>query len=641
MDGVDVLATAKERFRHCQDYESENRRDAVEDLHFVDGDQWPDQIKSEREKDNRPCLTINRIPHFVRQVVNDIRQIRPAIKARPVDSNGDPETAEMINGMIRAIEQESSAESAYDWAAEYAIEMGWGYWRINIDYVDGESFDQCLKIERIRNPFSVYIDPAAQNQDGSDMRYAFVVENMSKSAFESKYPGKESSSDGFAWTSTEDQNWWYGEDTVRVAEYWEVKEEFYTLILATNPLTGEQDRFIGEIPEGFEEVARRKASKKSIISRIMTGREVLEETPYVGEYVPIVRVLGREKDIEGEVKLKGMVRDLQDPQRQYNYFRSASTERVALYAKAPYIGPKGAFKSPKWRSANTKSYPFLEYDGDVPPQRQPPPDISPGFANEVMTTAEELKAITGIYDAGIGNRSNEISGVAIDSRKLESDVSNFDFVDNLARAMTYSGKILVDLIPKVYSGPRIVRTLSQSGEDEMVKLNEPYIDGQQRNRQYMLEVGKYDVSVDVGPSYTSQRQEASKSMMEVLKHFPQAAEVVGDLMVKNFDWPGADEISKRLKTLLPPELLKNESPAVAQMMRQKDMELQQLGQQMQMVLQQNQALMQELQNKQGELAVKEEDVRRKIAKDLMDHREGMTDLEIKANKDLGQYGVYL
>ena len=149
----DVLATARQRFRYAQEYESYNREQALEALEFIEGDQWPRAIKEEREKDNRPCLVINRVPAFTRQVTNDIRQIRPAIKTRPVDSQADPDTAEALMGMIRAIEQDSSAESAYDWAAQYAVEMGWGYWQIVVDYVDGQSFDQKITIERVKNPF--------------------------------------------------------------------------------------------------------------------------------------------------------------------------------------------------------------------------------------------------------------------------------------------------------------------------------------------------------------------------------------------------------------------------------------------------------------------------------------------------------
>lgn len=634
MDGV--IKTARERFRHAQDAESENRDAALDDLEFVEGEQWPDDVKTEREKEGRPCLVINKTPLYVRQIVNDIRQIRPSIKVRPVDSQSDPETAEVINGMIRAIEQDSSAESAYDWAAEYAVKCGFGYWRITTDYEHDDSFDQCVKVERVRNPFAVYVDPAAQNQDASDMRYAFVMERMSKDAFQEKYPGKDVSS--FS-EGDKDDDWWWGEDHVRVAEYWSVETDQITLSLIVDPMTGQQMVVDADIEDA---ISTRTVEKRRVIQRIISGSEVLEETEWPGKYIPIIRVLGREVDIEGEQRLKGLVRDMKDAQRQYNYMRSASVERIALAPKAPWVGPEGSFQNPKWRTANKKNHAYLEYKpvGNSAPWRDKPPEVSSGLVAEIQAASEELKAITGIYDAGIGARSNEVSGVAIDSRRSETDVANFDFVDNLARAMTYSGKILVDLIPKIYGTARMVRIVKPDGQDEAVQLNQAYIDPKtQRQRNIDLTAGKYDVAVDIGPSYATQRKEAVSSMLDVLKAFPAAAQVTGDLVAKNFDWPGADEIAKRLKLLLPPEILMDENPAFKQALMQKDQQIQQLAQQVQMLTAQAQQMAVEIQNKMVDAKVKEGDLRRKIAKDIMDHHVDMTDLELKAARDLTPAGM--
>ena len=477
VDGLkdkEILEKARKRFDAALSYESDNRDEAEDDLRFSEGDQWPENIKNEREGDNRPCLVINKIPTYVRQIVNEIRQIRPSIKVRPVDSQADPETAEIINGLVRAIEQDSSAESAYDWGAEYAVRSGAGYWRIKTEYEHAATFDQVIKIERVRNRFSVYLDPGAERQDASDAMWGFVVDDMLREDFEAKYPKAKGQWD---LGEGEDDDYWFTENRVRFAEYWEVVEEPFTLKLVSDPMSGQQAIMEdGEVPDGLEVLAERDSTRRKVVQRLITGAEVLETNEWAGEYIPIVRCLGRETDIQGDVSIKGMVRDLKDPQRQYNYFRSASTERIALYSKAPWIGRKGTFKNPKWRNANTKNYAYLEYDGDVAPQREPPPDVSPGFSNEVMVASEELKAVAGIYDAGIGARSNEVSGVAIDGRRSESDVSNFDFVDNLARAMTYTGKILVDLIPKIYTGPRAVRIVKPDGTEEAVQLNQQYFD---------------------------------------------------------------------------------------------------------------------------------------------------------------------
>lgn len=644
MDGVnhdEVLRLALDRWKHCYEYESENRERAREDLWFADGDQWPEKIKKDRESRGQPCLTVNRVPSFVRQVVNDIRQIRPAIKVRPVDSQSDPETAEIINGMIRAIEADSSAEAAYDWAADYAVRAGWGYWRIITEYESDESFDQVIRIERVRNPFSVYIDPAAQHQDGHDMRYAFVVDKIPRSEFDKKYPN----ATGEWETHDADREWWWTEEHVRIAEYWVIEEKPATISLIVDPATGQEMVLEGEI-EGA--ILTRETIKKTVTSYLLTGNQILEENAYPGKYIPIVRVIGREIDIEGEVRLKGMVRDLRDPQRQYNYFRSASTERAALYAKAPYIGPKGAFKSPKWAQANKRNHAYLEWDteavmkaGGVAPTRERPPEVSTAFVAETQAAAEELKAVSGIYNPGLGDRSNEVAGVAIDSRKTESDVSNFDFVDNLGKAITYSGKILVDLIPKIYTGARAIRILHPDGSDENVMLNTPYVDEEtQKSRDFQLTAGRYDVSVDIGPSYTTQRKEAAESMLEVLRIYPEAGQVIGDLIAKNMDWPEADEMAKRLKAILPASIAEGENPQLQMIMQQKDQEVQILQEQMGQMGQLIQQLQTALQDKDREMTIKEGDLLNKIQKTINDHIEGMTKLEMDAGKDLGPQGQY-
>lgn len=630
----DVIAVALKRFADAEEAEAENRAEAKDDFNFYEGDQWPDDVASARKAERRACLTINKIPLYARQIVNDIRQIRPSIKVRPVDSESDPETAEIINGMIRAIEQDSSAESAYDYAAECAVIRGWGYWRILTDYESDDAFNQCIKIKRVRNPFSVYIDPASTEQDASDMRYAFVTETMPREVFKAKYPKADAIS--FAAGQERQLQEWFGEDYVRVAEYWCVESETVTLSLVVDPMTGQQYTVEGAV-EGA--VATRTAERKRVIQRIITGNEIIEETEWPGRYIPIVRVLGRESDDEGKLHIKGIVRDLKDSQRMYNYYRSADVERTALYSKAPWIGPKGAFKSQKWNTANIKNHAYLEYDGAVPPFRDPPPEVSTAMVQQLMTAADELKQITGIFDPGLGDRSNEISGIAINARRGESDVSNFDFVDNLGRAMTYAGKVLVDLIPRIYDGVRMQRILKPDGSDELVQLNQPYVDQRGKPRNYQVAIGRYDVAVDIGPGYATQRQEATESMLEVLRAFPQAAQVMGDLVAKNMDWPEADEMAKRLKLLLPPEILAEENPAFKQQMQVKDMTIQQLQQQGQMLMQQMQQMAMELQNKQRELQIKEAEVKRKVAADLMKQEHDMTALELEAMRDLSQAGV--
>lgn len=626
----ELVKTARKRFAEAVDAESDNRDVAIEALNFRHGDQWPEDIKASREREGRPCLTLNRIPQYVRNVINDIRMVRPAIKVRPVDSQSDPETANILNGMIRQIEKSCNAESAYDWAAEYAITGGWGYFRITTEYEDEYSFNQCIKIERIANPFSVYMDPNRSEPDGSDAKWCFVIDTMSREQFEAKYPDANSEwSEQIGNGMSKDD--WFSKDSVRVAEYWVKEEEEYTISLVTDPISGQEYITEGEV-DGFPS---RKTTRSTVKQYIITGQEVLEENSWAGRYIPIVPVIGEELNIEGETYYRGMVTDMIDTQRQYNYWRTASTERVALYAKAPYIGFRGQFKSTKWRNANTKNYPYLEVEimEDYPnlslPQRERPPDISTGIANEIQTCSQEFGAVSGIYEPSLGQESNERSGRALIQRQRAGDMATYHFVDNLARALTHAGRILVDLIPKIYDTSRIVYILHPGGEDEQIRVNEPYTDQNGKERMYDLKTGKYDVVVDIGPSFATQRQEASEAMLEMLKAFPEAAPIIGDLVAKNFDWPESDEVAKRLKTMLPPEILAGDNPQLQAILQRSEAEKGQLTQALQYMQQQINEKDLQLKSKDGELQLKAAELQRKYQEMMQDYMRDMTELELE------------
>ncbi len=296
----------------------------------------------------------------------------------------------------------------------------------------------------------------------------------------------------------------------------------------------------------------RETNSFEVKQHLLTGAEVLETVDWAGKYIPIVPVYGDEVNIEGRRRLRSLVRDAKDPQRMFNYWRTTSTELVALAPRAPFIGPKGAFKTDadKWATANVENHAYIEFDGASAPQRQAFAGVPAGALQEALNASDDIKSILGLYDASLGAASNETSGRAILARQREGDVSTFHFVDNLSRAIRHAGRILIDLIPHVYSQPRMVRVLGPGGEPATVAVNQPG----GAAPVYDLAAGKYDLTVEAGPSFTSRREEAANQMIELIRAFPQAAPVLGDLLAKNLDWPGADEIAQRLKTLLPPQL---------------------------------------------------------------------------------------
>lgn len=556
-----ILQLAIERFRLAEEAESEIRKYALEDLEFRAGMQWPDDVKTERGTDGRPCLVINRIPQFIRQITNDQRQNRPAIRVSPVDDHADLETAKIYQGLIRHIEYNSNADIAYDTAFEGAVTKSFGYYRIVTDYIDPMSFEQEILIKRIRNAFSVYLDPNSKEPDGSDANWGFIFEDVPKEEFKAEYKeSKLCSPDN--WRSIGDSApGWANDSTCRVAEYFYKDFKSVDIVQLNNGQTLQKSKISKILPDGIKIVAERKSVIPVIKWCKITGLEILSKTDWPGRWVPIVPVIGDELDVNGRRILEGIVRHAKDSQRMYNYWASTETETIALAPRAPYIVAEGSIPKEyesQWKSANRKNHAFLPYktvsvNGQMapPPQRnifEPPVQA---ITNARMQAADDLKSTTGIYDSALGARSNENSGVAIQRRNMQSQTSNFHFIDNFTRSLRHTGRIIVDLIPKIYDSARVIRILGENDEQEIVRINQEFEkDG--KARLINLGVGKYDVTVETGPNYATKRQEALASMLDLTKAYPQVAQVAGDLMVKNMDWPGAQEIAERLKKTLPP-----------------------------------------------------------------------------------------
>lgn len=618
-----IVKEGLEVFDLCVEREQENRANAVEDTKFARlADQWHANDRAAREAEGRPCLTINRLPSFIRQVVNDARQNTPSISVRPVDSKADPRTAKVLGGLIRNVENQSDADVAYDTSLESAVTGGLGYFRINTAYSHDDTFEQDIRIKRVPDPASIYGDPYSTHHDSSDWNASFVVERMSKAAFQKKYKG----ADPVDWKSDDytrmDPNWREG-DEVQVAEFWTRSEiERDILMLSNGMVMGVDDyrKQAGVLQQlGIKPVGQtRKVKSHEVKQHIMNGVEKLETVDWLGRYIPIVPVYGEDVIVEGKRYLRGMIRDAKDPQRMFNYWRTAATELVALAPKAPWVGPTGAFEtdSVKWSTANSESHSHIEYDGATAPTRQPFAGVPAGALQEALNAADDMKSIMGLHDASLGARSNETSGKAIMARQREGDVSSFHFIDNLSRSIRHGGRIILDLIPHIYSTDRIIRTMGADGRPENVPINQPVIVRGKEAPQplpegvdpenlppeladivhvFDLTAGKYDLSVTTGPSFTSQREESATQMMELLRVFPQAAPVIGDLLAKNLDWQGSEEIAERLKTLYDATTgaqgaQQNGDPQAQQMMQAAQGQMQQMMQAMQGLQQQVEAL---------------------------------------------------
>lgn len=620
----DILSDAKEAFELAQDVETDNRRDALDDWRFARlAEQWPEKIRRERELEGRPCLTINRLPSFIRQVVNDARQTKPGITVHPVDDTADPEVAEILNGLIRNIEQTSDAEVAYDTALECAATSGLGYFKINTRYAHDDTFDQDICVERVVNPFAIYGDPNSTAADSSDWDSAFELEVVTQKAFEKRWGEAEFSS--FADDGFQDTRNLRDQENAVIASWWrreQVEKEIVALsdlsVVALKDYKANKALYdqLGVTVVG----SPRTTQSYKVTQRLLSGGEVLETVDWAGKYIPIIPVYGEEFNVEGRRHFRSLVRDAKDPQRMLNYWRTTSTELVALAPKAPFIGRKGAFQtdSAKWATANTQTHAYLEYDGQERPERQPFAGVPAGAVQEAMNAQDDIKSILGIFDAALGAQGNETSGRAIIARQKEADTSNFHFIDNLSRGLRHAGRVMLDLIPHVYSVPRIVRVIGPDGSARNVPVNQPVQtpqmgpDGQPMTQPAMgpngqpqidpqtgqmqqelvaiaktfdLTVGKYDVTVEAGPSFATKREELNTVLVELIRAVPQAAPALVDIIVDTFDLPDGDKVVQRLQAMLPPQA-KGQDPNQAKMQQQ----MQTLMQQVQSLTAQNQQL---------------------------------------------------
>lgn len=614
----DILKDGLEAFKQAEETEAQNREEFLEDTRFAKlGEQWPETIKQQRETEGRPCLTINKMNAIIRQVVNDSRQNRPAIKVHPADSKADPETAEVISGMIRNIEQSSDADVAYDTGIENAVAGGFGYWRVNLDYAMGSlseddirnagaaAFEKDICIRRIANPLSVFGDPYSQQADSSDWNQTHVVELLTKDQFKKKYPGAaETDWDSKQWIEASAP--WKNGDTVQIAEFWrreQVTKKAYAVQMGIDEsgngdivvlFEDELKKQIDLIREAGGEIIgdARDVKCYKVRQHIMSGVEVLESNDWAGSYIPIIPVYGDEVNVEGKRYFRSLIRDAKDAARMFNYWRTTATELVALAPRAPFIGEEGTFDvDARWNTANTASHAYLTYKkGGQMPQRQPFAGIPAGMLQEALNASDDIKSITGIYDASLGAKSNETSGRAIMARQREGDVSTFHFIDNLSRSIRHTGRVIIDLIPKVYANERMQRILGEDGTPDTIKINgeQQQMEGNDEAKEALrihdVRVGRYDVTVTSGPSFTSRREEARMEMMELIRSYPDAAPLIGDLLAKNLDWPGADEIAERLKKMLPPQLRDEEGeipPELKQQIDQMSEALQVMGQKLQ------------------------------------------------------------
>lgn len=658
-EDFDIVKEAKKRFGMCVDWESVARPRGDYDYKFANADahnlyQWEETIYNGRQAVGKPCLTINKTKTHCLQVINDAKQNKPGVNVRPVGESASFEAAQIFMEVIRHIEYISNAESAYDNATMFQVQRGIGYWRITTDYIDTKSFDQEIYIKPIKDPCSVYLDPDITQADGSDARFGFVFEDIPRDLFNEKYPEHK---DEIGWGASFDvfdgNNQWLTRENVRVAEYYRKTQKKDKLVNFIDPRTKQLvNALYSELsPEGKElfkaikDFERQKPwqertyNERNVVTDNVewfkiAGNSIIERGPWLGKYIPIVRVVGEETIIDGVWDVKGLTRTLLDPQRMYNFNSSAEVEFIAVQTKSPYIAPAEAIEGhdEEWANLNTRNPALLTYnqwseDGKElrKPEREKPPQPSPGHVQGLQIAQNEMMMATGQYQAQMGENENAKSGVAINARQRQGDRATYHFIDNQAVAIRFTGKQLIDLIPKIYDTERVIRISASDGSIMNVKIDpnaeQPYQkvenpEGPQMDKRMQMtdiifnpNVGMYDVMSEVGPSFATRRQEAFNALTQIAAQNKEFMGIAGDILWKVADFPEAQVLAERWRKIIPKNITGDAmDPAIEQAMQQAADKIEQL---LAIITKQTQELADK--DKDADIKAYSEETKRKVA----------------------------
>lgn len=561
----ELIKKALKDFKFSAETQRRNRDNYADDIDFVfKSNQWPESIKNERENDERPCLTVNKLKKFVKNVAGDIRQNMPDVKFRPVDSVGDPIIADLFSDIKRSINTSPEARMADKNAAECALAGGFGYYRFTTEYDDEDPFNQVIKKKRIPNALTVYLDPSAMDYLYKDGDFALITEKMKRESFERMYPDADPVSFESIKEEYETYGEWIEEDYIRVAEYFykEYVEKTYLQMDdgSIYELKEGEDREALEEELGLVIVNERTIETHQVMWCKMTAVEIIEgPQEWPGRHIPIVPVLGDEESMDGTRTFYSLIREAKDPQRMYNYWRTMAAELIALAPKSPYIGTPEQFDGHEamWQTANVKNFSHLMYN-HVPnqprPQRERAPELPAAAVNEANIATADVMDAMGKYQASIGQASNERSGTAIIERKKEGDATTFSFIDNLHMSVIYEGEILLDLIPRVYDNERILRLRGEDDEDRVWEINKVVLNEDFEEVVYNdLTVGKYDVVPDAGASYATKRAEIANSLLGVMQFAPMLAPAIVPRLAKAIDMPDAEGLIRDIEAMMQPQ----------------------------------------------------------------------------------------
>ena len=593
-----ILADAKAYRDEAESYWYDTYERGREDKEFatIKGAQWDSDAVTKRKDEGKPTLEFNLVRKFARQQENTMRQNRPQIQVVPVDSGADVEVAKVLAGLIKDTEESSNAEDAYDQAGSNAVYGGIGFFRITTDYMDERSFNQEPKFLPIENPEAVLMDPLSRRLDGSDQSRCLIGEWVEKAAIEHEY-GEDAVSD-FEMQGAEK---WHNtkENTLFIAEFFYKEEVKDILVMLEDGTVDFKSVLLEQWSEDELKLItehERDTTRTEIKWAKLSGCKVLETGVFPGKYIPVIPVYGEVTWIGEDRHVFSLIHFAKDPQRLLNYWKSTEAhilqknqdditavdaESIAGY-EDEWQNP-GKYAVSRYKSTDEMGKPV------TPPQRIGAAAPPVGILNAAESAAMAIPDILNMHAPQMGQDVNQQSGRAIGLLQRQADTAHFHFQDNLNKSLRHAGRILVDLYPVLYDTPMVRRIVGVDGSEELVQINAPprnpsevdkAIDGVLNN----LSIGRYDVRIDTGPNFNTQREQAFQLMMQMMQYSPDMMGIGGDLILKDSPLPYSKELAERFKKQMNPQVLEDDKdmpPQAKAMIQQLDQAMQQMQQELQ------------------------------------------------------------
>jgi hypothetical protein len=573
-----IHAEALKRFAVLQDRERFSRALAIEDKIQLEseGGNWEDYENTSSDVRNGssgsapppPRYHIDRVSPVLEQSLSDQRQNEIQIQVRGAHSS-NAELEGTMSGLIKSVEARSDASYAYDNCFDETQKCGYGGYQIVTEWGDG--FDQEILIRPIKDAASSLWFGESDLYTKEDALYAFVIWYMDKDEFKAQYPDSSLAEiPDDIWLQSGKMNAdWYETDNhkVRMGAYWRKKPIKREIVMMTDGKTYEVDEAFEatqdelaakgitiEMRDGEE--MRREFDDYEIERYIINGAEILTgPQKWAGKYIPLIPEYGVQTTIQGREIIRGRVRKTRDAAMLYDYAQSAAVKQAAANVQDILMitaeqadGYEKDIEDLSLGDAAALLYNHI--DGQAPPFRSQSRQLDMALMGISQAMAENIAATLG------GSVGSGFDGTAVDGRSGEailqgqqvSEKSNAIYMTNHIRSVSYGGKILADLLPRIKSQQAQARIINPDGSSEFVPINTSVVDLESGKSFILndLSSSKYDIIPDVGPAYASKRQQASAQLQSLSEKNPAFGQRP-DLIVKGLDLGDGGEMYESLR----------------------------------------------------------------------------------------------